>query len=65
MFLIDKQKLYLLCAERTEPVTTALKKAGCSVAVLHNICNGRKVQVQTIGKLSKYFGVNVRDLIAG
>ena len=65
MFVIDKQKLYMLCAEKCIPVTQALKNAGCSVAVLHSICTGKKIQVATLGKLAKTLGCNPAELIAG
>lgn len=64
MFIIDKTKLYMICAERCLPVTMALKKAGCSVTVLHNICQGKKVQVATLGRIAKALGCTPYELIA-
>lgn len=64
MFIIDAKKFCMQCANRCEPVTQAIKKAGCSTLVLTRIYKGKPVQVATLGKICKALNCNPDDLLA-
>lgn len=62
--LIDSTKFYIACANARESVSAVTKKAGCTIAVLHRIKNGKNVNALTVGKLATALGVPVESLLA-
>lgn len=64
MFVIDAKKFCMACANQCEPVTQAIRRAGCSTLVLERIYKGKPVQVATLGKISKALKCSPADLLA-
>ena len=63
MFVIDRRKLELLCAEKCVGCIEVTKLAGLSSCVLHNIKKGSSVNPKTLGKLAKALNVKPIDLL--
>ena len=61
--VIDKVKFFIMCAKKCEKMTSIVKQAGLSVAVLRYINAGKPSKEETVGKLAKVLQCQPEELV--
>lgn len=62
---LNRNKILLLCAKEQITLIELAKRAGLSYGTLSACVNGRTTTNRTLHKLSKYFNVEIEELVEG